>query len=610
MTMLAAGGGLLPQHITMLFLALALLLGLARVLGELSRRFGQPAILGEIFAGVVLGPTILGRLNPRMFEALFPTAQSAQWGSTGIAEQSLFIISAAMLLFVAGLEVDLSAVWRQGLTTVRVSAMGIVIPFACGFTAAWFLPVFLLGGEEPKHHLAFALFFGISLSITALPIIAKILMDLNILKSDIGMLILSSAMLNDLLGWMGVAVVLAIASSGDAAAGAAAANGDSVVMTMVWTVGFIVAMLTAGRLVCHKVLPYIQARWSWPSGVIGISMVVALACSAFTEWIGIHSIFGAFIAGVTIGDSHHLRGRTRETIHEFITSIFAPLFFASIALHVDFIADFRVGIVVLVLVIALIGKVLGCYWGARLSRMAKRPSLAVGFGMAAQGTMGIILGDVALRQELITNETFVAIVIMALVTSLISGPAIARLLESKQKRSLGDLLTERQFVDGMRSHDVQAALGELSARAADLAEPEAGDIFKAVWSREQIMHTGMPGGLAIPHARIAGLKKPMVIIGRSSDGIDFDASDGKDAHIICMLLTPMEDTGAQIDILRMIAEAFSDPHSIDHAMHAANFTEFLAALKLPGDAREESDPSAAGAAEDMPERTPGPADKA
>ncbi len=582
-----------PKQITALFLALAVMLGLARLLAELSRKLGQPSVLGEILAGVLLGPTVLGLINDsKIYDYLFPAT-----GSTAIAEEGFITISAALLLLAAGLEVDLSTVWRQRKAAIMVSLGGIVLPFGAGAVLATFWPEWMGMGTSGSV-LPFAIFVGIAMSITALPVIAKILIDLNISKSDIGMIIMASAMLNDMIGWIGFAVVLALMAGGagmavetapllEAAEHAAhiadAAHGGGsggVMLTIGMTLVFLAVMLTLGRWAFHRVMPYIQAHWSYPGGVLGFVLVLGLLCAAFTESVGIHSIFGAFIAGVAIGDSHHLRQRTRDTIHNFITNIFAPVFFASIGLRINFVEAFDPMLVVVVLVVAATGKIGGSYFGASKAGMSKRESGAVSFGMAAQGAIGIILGQLGRDANLITDELMVAIVVMALATSLMSGPAMQKMLQQKQKRKLGDLLTERHFLPALSAHTVQETIRELATRAGELTEIPVESIYKAVWQREQIIHTGIGNGMAIPHARMDGLEKPTVVVGRCNHGVDFDAPDGKRARLIFMLLTPQDDPESQLELLEMVGYAFREAQSRDAALEAKSFTELLAAMRL------------------------------
>ena len=575
LTLLAAAEGLSPSQITRLLLALAALLGLARLLGEFARELKQPAVLGEILAGVLLGPTVFEAIAPGAYAWLFPPD-----GLLRAAEDGFILLSATLLLLAVGLDVDLSTVWRQGKTMALVSALGIALPMTLGGAMGLTLPDVLgmgeRGGQAP---VAFAVFVGIALSITALPVIAKVLMDLNLAKSDLGLLIISSAMLNDLVGWIGFAVVLALLPQTMTDGGGSAAT-HTVATTITLTLLFLGLMITVGRLAAHRVMPWVQAHWSWPGGVLSFVFVVAMVCAAFTEWLGVHSIFGAFIAGVAIGDSHHLTERTRDTIHQFVTNIFAPIFFASIGLRIDFVDAFDPLAVAIVLGVAVTGKLTGCYLGAKLGKLSTRESWAVAFGMTCQGAVGIILGQLAYDAGLITESLLVAIVIMALVTSLMSGPAMQRILNTKSKLRLIDLLTERHVVMQPKATTVDEIIDELSERASDLADLEHDRVRDLVIQRERLMHTGLPGGLAVPHARVTDLAKPIMIVGRSERGIDFDARDGAPARLICLILTPEDEPQAQIELLATVSETFADPSIRQRAVHSKTATEFRAALNL------------------------------
>jgi Kef-type K+ transport system membrane component KefB/mannitol/fructose-specific phosphotransferase system IIA component (Ntr-type) len=568
-----AASNLHKEELTALLLALAVLLLLARVLGELAARLGQPSVLGELLAGILLGPTVLGAMSPAAYGFLF-----VDYTAAADALQALITMSVTLLLLTAGLEVELSTVWRQGRTMLLVSVMGLLLPLALGAGLGWALPA-LLGKPDDAALTPFALFVGISMSITALPIIAKILMDINLFRSDLGMLILSAAMVNDLIGWIGFAMVLAMIGGGGGGGGAD--HGLGVGLTIGLTLGFLVLMLTLGRVLIHRAIPLIQAHWSWPGGVISFTMVITLLCAAATEAIGIHAIFGAFIAGVAIGDSSHLRERTRETLHEFISNFFAPLFFASIGLHVNFIASFDPVLVLIVVVLAFVSKVGGSFLGARIGGLRKHEALAVGFGMSAMGTMGIVLGQIALENKLIKDPLYVAIVLLGLITSIVAGPAMQRVLGRKLKKTIASLLTSRHFVAQLRSTDARSVIAEMAGAAGAATGLDAQKIYEAVWSRERTMSTGLGSGIAVPHARLAALTQPTILIGRSPTGVDFNAADGVPARIICLLLTPENDQIAQIDLLRMVAETFSNTGRREKALAAASYAEFLAAIKLP-----------------------------
>jgi Kef-type K+ transport system membrane component KefB/mannitol/fructose-specific phosphotransferase system IIA component len=553
------------SEITAMFLALGLLLASARLLGEMARRFNLPSVLGEILAGILWGPTVFGAIAPAGRAFLFP-----RHGGGALAFDGLTTLAIALFLLVAGMEVDLSTVWRQGKTALNVGIAGIVVPFAIGFVTAWYLPG-LLGREIGANPLIFALFMATALSISALPVIAKTLMDLNLYRSDLGMLIVAAAVLNDLVGWIVFAVILGMLGTAPTAL--------SIGQTIWLTLGFALAMLTVVRWALNRTLPWIQAHTSWPGGVLGFALSLALIAAAFTEWIGIHAIFGAFLAGVALGDSKHLRERTRATIEQFVSFIFAPLFFASIGLKVDFIANFDLLLVVTVLVIATVGKVLGCGLAGRLSGLARREAWALGFGMNARGAMEIILGLLALKYGVIGERLFVALVVMALATSLMSGPLLQHLLRLKKPRRFTDFLTARTFVNHFSVHSRSEAITALVRAAAEFAGLDAETVADAVLAREKLMSTGIGNGMAVPHARLRELEAPIVAVGLSTPGIDFDAPDDTPAHVIILILTPLQDDGAQLEILADIATTFKVREIREKVVSVAGFTEFLALVR-------------------------------
>ncbi|MEM1209081.1 MAG: cation:proton antiporter [Planctomycetota bacterium] len=583
-----AAGKFDPVEITTALLALAAMLGLARLLGEIARAFKQPAILGEILAGVILGPTILGAISPESYGFLFPFEPQADGSTSPVAYaiEAAATLSAILLLLIAGLEVELSTVWRQGVRALSVAVVSMAIPFGIGFGAAYGLPGFMgydpspLPDGTPAHDvLPFALFIGVALSITALPVIAKILLDLKLAKSEMGTVVISAAMLNDLIGWMGFAVILALIAP-------ATIDGpsDTAAMGVLFTVGltllFIGLLLTAGSLVFNRVIPFIQAHGSWPGAMLGFVITMALLGAAYTEYIGIHSIFGAFIVGIAIGNCRHLREKTRHTIHDFIGNIFAPLFFASIGLQVNFVEAFDLQLVIVVMVIAIATKLAGGYLGAKWAGMSQRESGAVAVAMVARGAMEIILGQLALSAGLISEPLFIAIVIMAIVTSLIAGPGIERLLAQNKPKQLRSYLKEKQVVLEMKATDRREAIRELSAVAAEQVGLKYADIDAAVWAREQIVPTGIGDELAVPHARLAGLEKAALILGRSPVGIDFNSPDGEEAQLICLLLTPLKDPTAQIELLGLISTNFADPDTRAAVLRADRYTDLLAALNI------------------------------
>jgi Kef-type K+ transport system membrane component KefB/mannitol/fructose-specific phosphotransferase system IIA component (Ntr-type) len=552
-----------------MFLSLGLLLLSARLFGELAKRFHQPAVLGELIAGILLGPTVLGHLAPATSQFIFPHS-----GPEAVVFKGITSLAVVLFLLVVGMEVNLAAIRRQSRTGLAVSAGGMLIPFGLGFLVAWNWPA-LLGMSGGANPLIFALFIATAMAISALPVIAKTLMDINLFGTDLGMVVISAAIVNDFAGWIIFAIIIGMM-------GASAPGGSehhSAAEVVLLALSFAVAMLTIGRWLLHRVLPWIQAHLSWPGGVLSFTLALSLFGAALSEWIGLHAIFGSFLVGVAIGDSHHLRERTRAVIEQFISFFFAPLFFASIGLGVDFIANFDPVMVAVLLSLACAGKVLGCTLGARLSGMGARESWAVGWGMNSRGAMEILLGTIALRVELINARTFVGLVVIALATSMMAGPMMQRVLRRKRVTRLVDHLTAKGFILELTGSTPEEVIRELAAVVAPPAGLEVGPVAAAVVERERSMSTAFGKHLAIPHARLPGLPSPLVGIGLKAGGLAFGAPDGEPVHLVVMLLTSTEDNGDQIALLADVAATFKGDEASAQLATVRSFTEFLALVK-------------------------------
>lgn len=549
------------SDVIILLLSISLMLFLARSLGEILRHFRQPIIIGEILAGILLGPTLFGNLFPDIYNYLFTSSASVNFALDGITN-----IAVIMLLLVSGLEVDLTLMIKQGKLALMTSVMGIVFPFIIGFGAAYLFPEYM-GIQEPDMRLVFALFIGTALSITALPVVARTLMDLNIFRSEIGLIIVASAMLNDLVGWIIFSIILGMIGSG--------AHGLSFGTTVWVTSLFILFTLLIGRKIITRIMPVIQEKLAFPGGVLNFVLILGFLCAAFTEFIGIHAIFGAFIIGIAIGDSPSLSENTREIIQQFITNIFAPLFFVSIGLRINFVQNFDLMLVIIFIVLAFAGKVIGCGLGAFWSGMSKNDSLAVGFGMNSRGAMEIILGLLALQFGLIQEKVFVALVIMALFTSVASAPLMSIFLSDKKKYTFSRLLNPKNIFFS-EAVEKKNAIRELCTTVEKEAGLSGEQIFEEVWKREEEFPTGIANSLAIPHARLP-IKKPIIAVSYNSTGIDFGAADGL-SKIIVLLLTPKSSNELQLQLLAEIAGVFKDKEKIQEILTFSKKEEFASKL--------------------------------
>lgn len=404
------------EQLLQFLLAIGLMLFAGKLFGELFRKIKQAAVVGEIIAGILLGPTLFGVLSPETFDWIFPSSGPVSYSIDGLTTLSIIF-----LLLAVGLEVDLSVLIKFGRAAIKTTFLSMLIPFILGFLGGYLLtPVFNLSGS---NQLLFSLFLGMAFSISALPIIARTLLDLGIFKSNLGMMIIASAMFNDLLGWIGFSILLSVAESQKA--------GPPLIIAIPLILLFSFLMIFVLRRIISKAVFWIQNNFSWPGGILGFIITFGLAGSIITEKLGVHSILGAFIVGVAIGDSVHLEARTREIIQQFITHIFAPLFFVNIGLHFNFIQSFDLMIVLIVVGLGFIGKIVGAGIGARWGGFSSAESLAAAFALNSRGVLEIILAIFALKLNLINAEIFEAVIVLVVLSSIISGPAIKIILNKR-----------------------------------------------------------------------------------------------------------------------------------------------------------------------------------
>jgi Kef-type K+ transport system membrane component KefB len=406
------------MEMTTFYLQLAVLAICARIGGEGIRRLHLPAVVGEILVGVLLGPTVLRQLMPEWHALLFPSQ-----GHNAAVLKGITTLGATLFLFTAGMEVDLGLIRREGRSAILVSLAGLLVPFTVAFLPALLLPE-LFGCHSRTPPAVFALFLGVALAITSLSVTAKILLDLGLFRTPFGMLVIAAAIFDDLIGWILAAIVLALDNLHDDQA----LNPAGIVWMLTATFLFVGLIVTLGRPICDRLLRVLDWWCGHPSGVIGFVVGLALLGASFTEAIGIHGLFGAFMVGVAFGGSARLRPETRTSIAQVVSNFLAPLFFAGVGLGVNFIAHFDWQTVTLVLGIACLGKILGCAAAAGWAGQPRSRAWAVGFAMNGRGGMEIVLGLIGLQEEIIEERLFVALALMTVVTSSLSGLVVRRLV--------------------------------------------------------------------------------------------------------------------------------------------------------------------------------------
>jgi len=467
--------------IVILLLQLAALLVLARVLAHGMQRIGQPGVMGELLAGIVLGPTILGHYAPDLFVLAFPQ-DTAQFHLLEVVS-SLGMI---LLLLLTGLETDIRAMRHLGRAALMASIFGMVIPFAGGLALGWFLPDAFL--TDPLNRPVFAAFLATAMAISAMPVIAKILMDLNLMRRNVGMVILSAGVVDDTTGWLVLSVIAGIVTAGSF-------RGIDLVLTLLWLATFLAAMRWLAYPVMVRAIRYANEHVELKGVDLTIILGFTFLAAGITEAIGVHAVFGAFVAGLLVRQIRRVQTSSLHTLEVFVLSALSPVFFAFVGLKVNLWTLSGWQLPTLVLGVAISGKLVGCYLGGRLGRMSHWESLALGFGMNARGGMGLIVALIGLSLGLLTQELYSTIVLVAVVTSFMA-PLLLRWvlprlpLSEEERRRMEDtnglgLLPAR----GMRIL-VPTAGGKNAELAIRLAAP----LMKRQEGQIVALYVDRPGG--------------------------------------------------------------------------------------------------------------------
>jgi Kef-type K+ transport system membrane component KefB len=402
-------------------LQITVMLGFAVIFGNLMRRIKQPAVLGEMIGGIILGPTVFGLLLPGVYALLFQESVMV----TAVREASIKL-GMLFFLFIAGLETNVAELRTLGKKAVLIGLIGTLVPIAAGVAICYAVPRGFWGPAVQDHFFAFALFIGMNLANSANPVLARILMDLGLLNGGIGTLCMTATIVDDLVNWTLFAIVLSdIAPSGRAA--------STSLPVSIGLVAFVfILILGAGRWLGPRALRWLKGRVTWPSGFIAATALVVLVAASLTEGLGIHAFLGAFLVGAALGGQGDEHRQAHDVITHFALSFFAPIYFISMGMTTNYITNFDWRLAGLILGAALASKVFGVLLGARLAGMPiNRDAWAIAFGLNARGATGIILAGVGRAAGVIDDRIFVAVVVMALVTSLLAGPAMNGLLSHR-----------------------------------------------------------------------------------------------------------------------------------------------------------------------------------
>ena len=407
----------LGEHELLLFwVQLVVLLGAARGMGALMRRHGQPAVVGELAAGVLIGPSVFGRLFPELAAWIFP----------GGEVQSALLLAVAwlgivLLLLVTGFETDLALLRRLGWPAFSLSTGSLLVPLALGFGLGWVVPAMFRG--EGADRLGFAMFLAVALSISALPVIAKILTDLDLMRRNVGQLTIAAGMANDLIGWILLGVVVGVFTAGSVDLGGLAVTLLSVAL-------FLALAFSFGQRVADAILRRARASGGF-GAALSATLFVTFALAAVTQALGVEAVLGALIAGVVLGRSRYMRGDVERAIEVLSNQVFAPIFFATAGLYVDLavlLEPTALVWAVVILAVASLGKLVGSFAGGRLSGLSAIESLAAGIGLNARGAMEIVLATLGLRLGALNQTSYAMIVLLAVATSVAAPPLLRPVL--------------------------------------------------------------------------------------------------------------------------------------------------------------------------------------
>jgi Kef-type K+ transport system membrane component KefB len=438
-----------------MLLGLAAIIALARVLGALAKRVGQPPVVGEILAGVLVGPTLFGTV---VSDHLFPT--EVRPALSGLANVGLLLF-----MFIIGYELDHTLVRDRKRVAVSVSVGSIVLPLGLGIVLA----TWLAGRHAVPHGLPFALFIGAAMSVTAFPVLARILTDRGMLRTEIGGIALAGGAVDDVLAWSLLAGVVAVG----------AADASATPWQIVLAVPYVLVMVLVVRPLLRRLAVAREQAGRLTPDILGVILVGLLLSCFTTEWLGVHAIFGAFLFGAVMprAGGERLRHEILERLEQVSVLLLLPVFFVLAGLKVDLSTVGGSGLLELgaILLVAITGKFVGAYAGARLHRIPARQAGALATLMNTRGLTEIVILTVGSQLGILDDKLFSLMVVMALVTTVMAGPLLSLIYPRRfVERDVAD--AERAALGGTDSYRVLVVVPAESAApvvelAADLAGP-------------------------------------------------------------------------------------------------------------------------------------------
>src|SRR3954470_18295374 len=411
----------------MLIGQIVLLIVVGRLLGEGMLRIRQPAVMGQLIAGLLLGPSVLGALWPEAEHFLFPRIPEQMAMLDGLAQFGILL-----LLLLAGMETELAMVRGVRRAAISASVAGIVLPFACGMLVGHFLPESLL--PDPNKRIITSLFLGTALAISSVKIVASVVRDMGFLRRNVGQVILASAIVDDTIGWIIIAITFGLAGQ----------ENFSWVLVLGHVGGtllFLVFSFTLGRRLVFKIIQFSNDHFRGEGAVIAAILVVMGLFALITQLIGVHTVLGAFVAGILVGESPILTEEIDRQLRGIVAGLFMPVFFGLAGLSADLtvLKDSELALLTLGLIaIASIGKASGAFAGGYFGGLTFRESTALAMGMNARGSTEVIVASIGLSMGMLSQNLFTMIVAMAVITTTAMPPtlrwALARLPMRREEK--------------------------------------------------------------------------------------------------------------------------------------------------------------------------------
>jgi Kef-type K+ transport system membrane component KefB len=396
--------GTLPH----VLLALIVIIVAARLLGALFRRMAQPPVIGEVVAGILLGPSLLGRVAPSVSNYVLPQAVAPYL-------QIIAQLGVILFMFLVGLELDTSLLRKRTRATVAISHASIVLPMVLGVAAAFFIHDELAPAGVPWR--VFALFLGVSMSVTAFPVLARILTDRGISKTELGTLAISCAAVDDVTAWCLLAAVVGLARH----------DFGGVLMTLALSAVYVAGMLLVARPLLARLVRRQEVLGRVTPDAIAMVFVGLLASALATEYAGIHALFGAFLLGAVIPHESLLARSLRAKLEDIVVLLLLPAFFAYTGMRtqIGLLVDARSWLVCAALIaVAVAGKFGGGTLAARLTGLTWRDAASIGVLMNTRGLMELVVLNIGLDLGVISPTLFAMLVVMAVVTTLATSPLL------------------------------------------------------------------------------------------------------------------------------------------------------------------------------------------